>query len=66
MVTTLAYDADRQWLDTLVAGSGANRLDLDYAYDGVGNVAAIEDQRAGMEAQLFWYDDLESIVSFTM
>lgn len=54
VVTTLTYDADRHWLDSLFVNA-TDDLDLAYAYDDVGNIDGITDPRPGM-SQLFQYD----------
>ena len=62
VVTTLTYHPTRQWLDRLEVGTAGALLDLDYAYDGVGNITGIADPRPGL-SQTFLYDPLDRLTS---
>jgi YD repeat-containing protein len=61
VVTTLTYDASRQWLRTITAVSGGTRLDLTYDYDPVGNVLGVTDGTHAAWTQTFTYDALDRL-----
>jgi YD repeat-containing protein len=58
LVTTLTYDADRQWLTSIAVGP----LGLTYDYDAVGNVETLTDSRPAM-SQAFTYDALDRLLT---
>ena len=60
VTTTLTYDPNRLWLDTVQVGASGSVLSLDYGYDGVGNITGIADGRSGM-SQTFAYDVLDRL-----
>ena len=71
--TKYGYDAQRRWLVSVstTAPSGAELLDLKYAYDSVGNVLGADndvpvptaDEMGGPTSQTFAYDDLDQLTS---
>jgi YD repeat-containing protein len=63
VLTTLTYDPQRQWLNSLVVGTGATRLDFGYSYDPVGNITDIVDHARAEWNQHFDYDALDRLTS---
>jgi hypothetical protein len=63
VLTSLTYDPNRQWLNTLVVGSGASRLDFTYGYDHDGNIKDNTDGTRGQWTQHFDYDELDRLTS---
>jgi YD repeat-containing protein len=62
VATWLTYHPTRQWLDTIMVGQNADRTQLTYAYDDVGNISSIADWREGY-SQTFGYDALDRLTS---
>jgi YD repeat-containing protein len=63
ILTTLTYDPQRQWLNSLVVRSGATRLDFGYSYDHVGNITDIVDHARAEWTQHFGYDALDRLTA---
>jgi RHS repeat-associated protein len=61
---TVVFDPERHWPTQIVSGPvngpAADRLDLTYGYDEVGNVEAIVDPRPGKTSN-FGYDELDRL-----
>jgi YD repeat-containing protein len=62
VLTTMTYHPQRQWLSTLVVGTGASRMDVAYAYDDVGNITSITDATRAAWTQQFDYDPLDRLI----